>query len=240
VIYTSAPLYHVMGNLAISLAIEQCGSLRPQFSTSNFFRREREIGATMAFGIGWLAKTLLAQSESPDDKAHQLHTIYMGLVSEADRARFLDRFGVTVHSEILGQPNAFPSRSTHRASWEGRARWAGRPIVSRCSSWMMKGSLSIPARSAESPSDRSFRGPIRRVLARQREDQQLRARLPRLEPARRSQAGQGDVRAPPFVCRDRGVSPQQIALAWELAQAPVVIPISGAKRPESIRDSAAA
>jgi hypothetical protein len=58
----------------------------PQFSTSNFFRREREIGATMAFGIGWLAKTLLAQSESPDDKAHQLHTIYMGPVSEADRA----------------------------------------------------------------------------------------------------------------------------------------------------------
>jgi hypothetical protein len=84
--------------------------------------------------------------------------------------------------------------------------------VSRCSSWMMKGSLSIPARSAKSPSDRSFRGPIRRVLARQREDQQLRARLPRLEPARRSQAGQGDVRAPPFVRRDRGVSPQQIAL----------------------------
>jgi aryl-alcohol dehydrogenase-like predicted oxidoreductase len=38
----------------------------------------------------------------------------------------------------------------------------------------------------------------------------------------------------------RGVSPQQVALAWELAQSPVVIPIPGAKRPESIRDSAAA
>jgi aryl-alcohol dehydrogenase-like predicted oxidoreductase len=37
-----------------------------------------------------------------------------------------------------------------------------------------------------------------------------------------------------------GVSPQQVALAWELAQSPVVIPIPGAKRPESIRDSAAA
>lgn len=37
-----------------------------------------------------------------------------------------------------------------------------------------------------------------------------------------------------------GVSAQQVALAWELAQAPVVIPIPGAKRPESIRDSAAA
>ncbi len=35
----------------------------------------------------------------------------------------------------------------------------------------------------------------------------------------------------------RGVSPQQIALAWELALAPVVIPIPGASRPESVLDS---
>ncbi len=35
----------------------------------------------------------------------------------------------------------------------------------------------------------------------------------------------------------RGVSPQQIALAWELSLAPVVIPIPGASRPESVRDS---
>lgn len=38
----------------------------------------------------------------------------------------------------------------------------------------------------------------------------------------------------------RGVSAQQVALAWELAQSAVVIPIPGAKRPQSIRDSAAA
>ena len=42
------------------------------------------------------------------------------------------------------------------------------------------------------------------------------------------------------VAQQRGVSAQQVALAWELAQSPVVIPIPGAKRPESIRDSAAA
>ncbi len=36
------------------------------------------------------------------------------------------------------------------------------------------------------------------------------------------------------------VSPQQVALAWELALAPVVIPIPGASRPDSIRDSARA
>jgi aryl-alcohol dehydrogenase-like predicted oxidoreductase len=42
------------------------------------------------------------------------------------------------------------------------------------------------------------------------------------------------------VATELEVSGQQVALAWELAQSPVVIPIPGAKRPESIRDSAAA
>src|SRR5919106_1781253 len=42
------------------------------------------------------------------------------------------------------------------------------------------------------------------------------------------------------VAEAHGVSPQQVALAWELAKAPVVIPIPGARRPESILDSAAA
>ena len=37
-----------------------------------------------------------------------------------------------------------------------------------------------------------------------------------------------------------GVSPQQVALAWMLAKSPVIIPIPGASRPETIRDSAKA
>ena len=39
------------------------------------------------------------------------------------------------------------------------------------------------------------------------------------------------------VAAEHGVSPQQVCLAWELAKAPVVIPIPGASRPESIQDS---
>ena len=38
----------------------------------------------------------------------------------------------------------------------------------------------------------------------------------------------------------RGVSPQVVTLAWHLAASPGVIPIPGASRPESIRDSAQA
>ncbi|RFA20535.1 aldo/keto reductase [Subtercola boreus] len=39
------------------------------------------------------------------------------------------------------------------------------------------------------------------------------------------------------VADDRGVSAQQVALAWELALAPVVVPIPGASRPASVQDS---
>ncbi|MFJ9606050.1 aldo/keto reductase [Kitasatospora sp. NPDC101176] len=42
------------------------------------------------------------------------------------------------------------------------------------------------------------------------------------------------------LARERGVSPQQVCLAWHLAQSPVVVPIPGARRPASVRDSAAA
>jgi aryl-alcohol dehydrogenase-like predicted oxidoreductase len=42
------------------------------------------------------------------------------------------------------------------------------------------------------------------------------------------------------VAAERGVSPQQVCLAWLLAKAPVVIPIPGARRVESIVDSVAA
>lgn len=42
------------------------------------------------------------------------------------------------------------------------------------------------------------------------------------------------------IARERGVSPQQVCLAWLLALSPAVVPIPGASRPESITDSAAA
>jgi aryl-alcohol dehydrogenase-like predicted oxidoreductase len=42
------------------------------------------------------------------------------------------------------------------------------------------------------------------------------------------------------IAEERGVSPQQVVLAWELALSDRVIPIPGARRPESIVDSAKA
>lgn len=42
------------------------------------------------------------------------------------------------------------------------------------------------------------------------------------------------------VAAERGVSPQQVTLAWMLALSPVVVPIPGSSRPETARASAAA
>ncbi|MGW4890837.1 aldo/keto reductase [Kitasatospora sp. NPDC004240] len=42
------------------------------------------------------------------------------------------------------------------------------------------------------------------------------------------------------IAAERGVSPQRVALAWLLAHSPAIVPIPGARRPASIRDSARA
>ncbi|WP_406389573.1 aldo/keto reductase [Streptomyces sp. NBC_00887] len=42
------------------------------------------------------------------------------------------------------------------------------------------------------------------------------------------------------IAAERGVSPQQIALAWLLSRSPTVVPVPGASRPASVRDSARA
>jgi aryl-alcohol dehydrogenase-like predicted oxidoreductase len=53
--------------------------------------------------------------------------------------------------------------------------------------------------------------------------------------------GLGDKFAPFQTIADaHGVSPQVVCLAWELAKSPVVIPIPGSSRPETIIDSATA
>jgi aryl-alcohol dehydrogenase-like predicted oxidoreductase len=54
-----------------------------------------------------------------------------------------------------------------------------------------------------------------------------------------SSAGKLGSRFAPFqeVAQAHGVSPQQVCLAWMLALSPVVVPIPGSSRPETIRDS---
>ncbi|MGV9773268.1 aldo/keto reductase [Streptosporangium sp. NPDC003464] len=58
----------------------------------------------------------------------------------------------------------------------------------------------------------------------------------------RSRSGAPDPAYAAFhaVAREHGVSPQQVCLAWLLARSPATVPIPGASRPETARDSAAA
>jgi len=57
----------------------------------------------------------------------------------------------------------------------------------------------------------------------------------------RNAAGLGATYTPfQRVATARGVSPQQVCLAWMLATSPIMIPIPGSSRPETISDSAAA
>lgn len=56
----------------------------------------------------------------------------------------------------------------------------------------------------------------------------------------RAAKGLGGAAASAAVVAERhGVSPQRVVLAWLLSRSPVLIPIPGASRPESVRDSAA-
>jgi aryl-alcohol dehydrogenase-like predicted oxidoreductase len=57
-----------------------------------------------------------------------------------------------------------------------------------------------------------------------------------------AKAGDLGSRFAPFaaLAKERGVSPQQVCVAWHLAKSPVVIPIPGSSRPATIEDSAAA
>jgi aryl-alcohol dehydrogenase-like predicted oxidoreductase len=57
----------------------------------------------------------------------------------------------------------------------------------------------------------------------------------------RRAGGLGEAHTPfQEVAQAHGVSPQQVCLAWLLATSPIVIPIPGSSRPETIKDSTAA
>jgi aryl-alcohol dehydrogenase-like predicted oxidoreductase len=47
----------------------------------------------------------------------------------------------------------------------------------------------------------------------------------------------GSVTAISAIAEDRGVSPQRVTLAWLLSLSPAIVPLVGASRPETIRDS---
>jgi crotonobetaine/carnitine-CoA ligase len=96
VVFSSAPLYHVGGFIPLMWALARglTVAMEPQFVASTFLDRARELGATQAVGVGFMAAALLNRPPSETDRHHSLRSVMFNPMSDADRARFEARFGV--------------------------------------------------------------------------------------------------------------------------------------------------
>jgi carnitine-CoA ligase len=105
VLCTALPLFHawaqgmVMGALSNSLEVV----VEPFFSPADVVARWAETGATVYAGVGMMAMALLAMPESEADRAHDVRATLMIPMAPDDQARFEQRFGVRVLSQMYGQ-----------------------------------------------------------------------------------------------------------------------------------------
>lgn len=105
VLYSSLPLFHgwARGMLFGALAHRASAVLDAEFSPANALRRMAQTKATVFSGVGAMGMALLALPPSDDDRAHALRVAFMIPFSAADEARFTERFGVRVQSQMYGQ-----------------------------------------------------------------------------------------------------------------------------------------
>jgi aryl-alcohol dehydrogenase-like predicted oxidoreductase len=121
---------------------------------------------------------------------------------------------------------------------EGKVRWVG---LSNASVAQLEEALGIvDVVSVQNQLALNFTGPLERGEVQACAERGI-AFLPWSPLGGIGRAGGTEAVAPVREAAERhGTSPQQVALAWLLALAPVVIPIPGASRPETITDSARA
>lgn len=99
VTYISMPLYHsnaLFTAWAPSVAVGAAVALRRKFSASEFLPDVRRYGATYFDYVGKPLAYILATPEQPDDADNPLQRGYGNEASEADLARFQERFGCTL------------------------------------------------------------------------------------------------------------------------------------------------
>ena len=109
---TSWPIFHTGGYvyaLLIPLVAKGSVVLEAQFSASGIIARARETGATVFWGMGAMAKAMLAQPPSPRDSDNALRFAFI-LPCKADvREEFQRRFGLEdVCAELYGQTECVP------------------------------------------------------------------------------------------------------------------------------------
>ena len=105
VFLSASPLYHFGGLIPLMAALVSGIPLviEPVFSASRFLPRGNEVGATVSAGVGFLGVGLLEQPEGPADRQHSIRTMMLAPVSETDRDRFRERFGIRLITDVFGQ-----------------------------------------------------------------------------------------------------------------------------------------
>ena len=128
VLYSSLPLFHgwARGMLFGALVHGVTAVLDAEFSPSAALRRFAETGATVFSGVGAMGIALLSLPESEADRAHNLRVAFMIPFTAADEARFTERFGVRVQSQMYGQTETGAITFTPLAE-RGKPGTIGRP-----------------------------------------------------------------------------------------------------------------
>ncbi len=105
VLYTALPLFHgwARGMLFAALLHGLQFHIDTEFSATNALQRIRETKATVFSGVGAMGMALLAQPPSPVDRDSSLRVAFMIPFSAQDEARFTERFGPRVQSQMYGQ-----------------------------------------------------------------------------------------------------------------------------------------
>jgi carnitine-CoA ligase len=101
-IYTATPLYHIAGYVGLMTALSQGASLvvDTTYSASRYILHAGDVGATVAYGIGFHVVAALAQPELVSDRSHSLRLGWFGPLDTASASRFEERFGFPIINEM--------------------------------------------------------------------------------------------------------------------------------------------
>lgn len=119
VIFSSLPLFHSGGRLMMLMSGLYRGlpvRLESAFSTSSFFRRISETGATVAIGVGPMGAALLAAPPGQHDRGHSLRTMMVSPMAPPAQQAFRARFGIEPWTEVFGQSECVPVTMTPLSS----------------------------------------------------------------------------------------------------------------------------
>ncbi len=128
VIFTAAPLFHVGGQTPLlgALALGIPVVLETGFSASRYLSRAKEVGATVAVGVGWIAQALLKQPPSPADRDHTLRAMSTVQLSVSEQEQFEQRFGIRALTRQYGQTECYPI-AYNPFEEQGVSPYAGKP-----------------------------------------------------------------------------------------------------------------